>query len=319
MILSRQKEENAWFAVILTAGSMELADSIAFAGQDEVAYILTFAICLYFRLKGKRKSSLAWGIVTVTLCPFMIVPYIVMEMYYDKRVWVLLLKFSLTILPSILFNLAYSHNEIYQSLKNVNSLDLFYAMSTTLTMTTAVGVSSVSLALLVLVVFCAYVNKENDDHQVMWYICLSFFVLQFLMYNIFYRYCVYVPFLAVLLASSDKNRKMKTFLFFILSLVRFISGFSYPGRYAPICLTDYMLNFVPDVSKVFFEATAELPSLILTVCHPLVIACIVLLLGVGFNKNNREYDIELTEKVSIPLYMLSYPIFMCIWAIWLFA
>ena len=46
--------------VLMVASSLEMLDSVAYAGQDEVVYLATFAIALHQLIAGKKKSGLAF-------------------------------------------------------------------------------------------------------------------------------------------------------------------------------------------------------------------------------------------------------------------
>ena len=316
LLLTDGKQENAWYALLVTAGSLEIFCSVAFAGQDEVVYLLFLILAVYERLKDRRKRCLFWQVLSVTFCPIMIIPVVVMEAYYDKRIWCLLLKSLLTIAPTLVFNRIYADVPVWQSVKDVNSLNIFQAMLRTGSLSTAMGDTSIPMVILVLIGFAAYVDRKREAKQGVFFLCLTLFVLQFMMHLHFYRYCLYIPFFAIYAALDQENRAMKNFLLFVLSVSRFLGSFYYPDLWGPI----YWISAIRKLGvtkELFADVHNVAIDCMLYIVRPLALACAILFLYVCRNKNKKNYAIELPEGISLMLYLGSAPFFMVFYWIWM--
>jgi hypothetical protein len=54
MRLTRGNSTVSLYAILLTCGSLELFDSIAYTGQDEIIYLCFFVMAVFYMMKGKK-------------------------------------------------------------------------------------------------------------------------------------------------------------------------------------------------------------------------------------------------------------------------
>jgi len=308
--------EKSLIAVILTAGSMEAYASIAFAGQDEVIYMLALIIALYCRLKGRKTASLIWSAIAVTLCPLMIITIVAMELFYDKRIWSTIIKAVICMLPNIVFEFAYANDEIYQNVKSFNSIGIFQLMMNTGTIGTTVGTTCIPAILLIITFFFIYFTKESDDEvKVIADMGIIMVIMSFFMHTLFYRYWLYIPFVAIYIACTNGGVAIKVLLLLLTSVCRFLASFTYPDLYSYFYYSPIAKSIFLDAGEVI-NATDGACNNILLIAKPLSVACILLILFICYNKEKCDYKFPISEKVLIPIYLSSSSMFMfylCYW------
>lgn len=156
------EEEQAWMAVLLSVGGYEIIDSTVYAGQDEVIYIFLFLVSLYLLLRGSMKGFLIGACLSITVCPIMLIPFLAAFLIYEKNIFKLFFGTIFTLIPSLLFEIAYSSDEIYQNTKGINTSGVFeYMMYGDLVGTALGNVSLVGVALVILFFVCYVTEKEE--------------------------------------------------------------------------------------------------------------------------------------------------------------
>ncbi len=216
--------KSAIYSALFVFGSLEILDSIGYAGQDEIIYLLFYAVGLYFLLKQKHILCLVFFTFSVTSCPIMIIPIFCNFLMYYKNIFRLSIYLIVLVIPSALFELAYRHDSAWQIEKVQNTLGTFQTMMTTGTITSSVGPVPIAFVVIVIVAILSYLvrkDEENKDIKCIRYSAVIFFALSFLTSVTFYRYCIYVPIFAILFGISDKSIDLKGFLLFLIGILRF--------------------------------------------------------------------------------------------------
>lgn len=195
----------------LIFASFDIMCSTMYASQDEIIYLLFLVLALRFMVTGKTIWFLVFSSFSVALNPLMLIPVLLMIVYYEKRIRFILLYLIVSYIPTELFTLLYRNNETYHryTLMQPSIIKSLFSMDIGLVQ----GNGNVSLYLLTVLVllFCAYIwnrrNKEPKD--VLWLMAALMTSMTLLssggLLNFFYRSLLYVPFLAVLLVSSKQN------------------------------------------------------------------------------------------------------------------
>lgn len=318
MYLTERNTESALIAVILVAGSIEAYESIAFAGQDEVIYMMTLMIALYYRLKGRRLVSLLFEVITATLCNIMLIPLVVLELINYKKFRHFIAGIVMMLLPGVIFELAYRNNALYQSAKLFNSTGIFQYMTTSCPLPSTIGQISIPMVLLVVIMFMAFAHRNDDNKaNVILYTMLSMVIMSFLMYLLFYRYFVYVPLLAIYVACTEGSRAMKAFLMLTAGVCRFFSSFTYPHIFSYFYYSPFAKKILPD-NGMFIDVTHSNISNLMCVTNPLSVACIILVLYICCSRKKKEYTFIVSDKVILPIYLGSSVLFIMYYMVWLF-
>ncbi len=118
--------------VVLVAASLEILDSTAYAGQDEIVYLTTLVIAIYEYTSGKKKTGFIFLVLTVTFCPLMLIPVMIIVVLLEKRIWRIAIDAGLLMLPTVLFKLVYRNDPVFQAGRNsYNNLGIFQTMMNT--------------------------------------------------------------------------------------------------------------------------------------------------------------------------------------------
>ena len=225
MNITKDNFEYSLAGVLLVASSLEILSAVAYSGQDEIVYITTFILALHQFIKGKKRSGLAFSVLTVTINPLMIIPVLVVVLLLEKRIWVIFLHAALCLLPGMLFEVVYRNDLAYQQEKTANTKMVFQSMMNKGTIDTTIGPTSIAVVLLIILLFVAYFKKVEDGNRaetLVYYCSIAFFSLCFLTYAIWYRYFLYVPFFVLMVGLSEENRNIKLFLLELLLIFRFV-------------------------------------------------------------------------------------------------
>lgn len=98
MRLTDNDFEFSMAGVILVAASLEILDSTAYAGQDEIVYLTTLVIAIYEYISGKKKTGFIFLVLTVAFCPLMLIPVMIIVVLQEKRIWKIAVDAGLLVL-----------------------------------------------------------------------------------------------------------------------------------------------------------------------------------------------------------------------------
>ncbi len=223
--LDKESTVKALFMAVLVGGSLEFLDCIAYAGQDEVVYLMFYFIGLYYLICGKRVKALIMHVIAVTLCPIMIVVIMCQYVFYEKNFLKLALSAVLMVVPMELFEFIYRNDTINRELYEQNTIGTFQVMMNTGTITTSLGGIPIAFTVIVILAILGYLfnGDESEKHEKsIQYGAIVMFSICVLSFALWYRFCLYVPFFALAIGISDKNVNLKTILFSIIGVLRFI-------------------------------------------------------------------------------------------------
>lgn len=317
-------EEQAWIAVLLSVGGYEIIDSTVYAGQDEVIYIFLFLASLYLLLRGSTKGFLIGTCLSVTVCPIMLIPFLTVFLICEKNIFKLLLGTIFTLTPSLLFEIAYSNDEIYQRTKEINTSGVFECMMNGDLVGTALGnISLVGVALVILFFICYVTEKKEKEEEnifLIYAISISFFIICFMApFNVFYRFGIYAPFWAVLVVLKKNRLNMNVFLMMIISYGRAFCSFGYSPNPELILTQNWNSKFfMPEIlsrldGKIKLRATSEMISstlgdkyfMALFMARTVIFAGALILLVINRSKEESEFHISVPYRLSMFAYMCS--------------
>ena len=195
----------------LVFGSFDVLCSTMYAAQDEVVYLMLFVIAMRLAVDNKFKGFLIVSSLAVALNVEMIIPALLIMVFFEKRILRIFLYLIIVYIPTEAFNLIYRNNELFHSHTLVQS-DLIRGLFTT-DISFSQGVGNVSLFLFVLCVllFFTYTKKQEQTkpYDLTWIMAVYFVSRTLLssggLLNFFYRSLLYVPFLVVLVLVSKQN------------------------------------------------------------------------------------------------------------------
>ncbi len=225
------RKKEAFICAFLTAGSLEMIQSVAYAGQDEIVYLALFTAAIYYRMKSKGVPYLLLMTISITICPLMLIPFIFVELLYTLNTRFNFLKLFvhtvLVLLPTFVFELVYRNNVEYHLLSKNNTVGLFRALLSTGTIDTTFGSASIcAIMLVILGVFCLKNSRSGKEleHQMIWMVSASLFALFCFPSVTWYRLCVIIPFLAILIGISD-GFSLNCILLIMVDISRFFCSF----------------------------------------------------------------------------------------------
>ena len=232
------------YAVLLTCGSLELLDSLAYTGQDEIMYIMLLVMAIYFSMINKKVLACVLAIMSVTICPLMIIPVFFLFAVYDDKLYVTILKSITCLLPTVLFEICYRNDAIYATLKDTNTVGTFQLMMNVSTFQSAMGTVCIAAVGLVIMAFwIAFVkNRSDKDRLVITILAIVFLAICFLMGTTFYRSWIYIPFIVLFACMESEWLSYKMLLILVMEVCRFMyfftNGYNLSTRY----LTGFVLE-----------------------------------------------------------------------------
>ncbi|WP_026504927.1 hypothetical protein [Butyrivibrio sp. NC3005] len=221
------EKKKAQLGMILMLGSAQTMLSTMYTGQDEIVYLLAILLSYDALIQKKKKWFIVWGIVSVTLCPIMIIGYAVLVVLSEKNLIKIVGKILLSIIPNGLWSL-YSigmENKIEVSINDSEFIDKMMNMAK-FPITT--GDASIVGIIICIIFILAYLTKKEKTELYLLYLNSIMVLISFFMDNFFYRLLIYVPFtiLTILVITKEERTNMSLLLFTILEYIRmFVGGY----------------------------------------------------------------------------------------------
>lgn len=260
-----REETQSQLAAIFFWGSGTLAISVGYSMQDEILYILTFLMAIRCYCNKKNKACLAWIIISVTLCPFMILPTLLILLFKYKNLLKVLFYMILCLLPYVLLSKIFPANTPLRD----DYADWFFFRSLFNT-----GYGSVSIfAVVVLIVFALsyfqrYDSIDEENHALLYLLATIMSSICILSWLHFYRYFICIPFLVICLLSIDSKKQFQIKAGLILltafEFCRMLgSAFFDRNCLNPVYITEFLKLDVGTVSSLSFVEILKIfmPSL----------------------------------------------------------
>lgn len=302
-------DAKALFFTFIIYGSLEIFESIGYAGQDEIVYLMFYTIGLYFLVNEKRLIALLFFTFSITACTILIIPIFCQYIVFQKDLKKIFAYMGAMLLPTMAFEFFYRNDSLYHSLKYSNTTGIFQSMMNTGTIESSVGNTPVAFVVIVIVAVMCYVfngNIENKKTKCIHYGAIAFFALAMLTYVSCYRFCIYLPIFVILLGIQEKNINLKAFLLMIVGMLRFIYMFVFGNiqcrffsaimvklfgdkvlsyGYADTCVVDRLSG---TMDKVFY------------ICRPIIIGLSIYYLYMCItDKDDSEFKIDYSYIVVI--------------------
>lgn len=246
--------DKSLISVGIILASPEILLSTMYAGQDEIIYVCTFIITLYYYLVNDKKKIIIWSIITTCLNPLMLIAIVALMLIYEKRIYMLVIDITIMLLPLFLFNFVYRNDKVYSKSSYSNYLGNLFNNSISFKMNNDFSVP-IFIILIIVVYFYCYSKKieEIKSEGVIWLLSLLFILFNFFVgdeyINYFYRSFLYVPLVAILISISKQDITMNFFLLDVMTYFRTINCISMNG--------DQVLDTFYAMPNVIYNAVAN--------------------------------------------------------------
>ena len=296
--------------VLLTAGSLELLDSVAYTGQDEIVYLNFLMISFYMFIKGKKLAAIGWGIAAVTVCPLMIIPFCLMTGIYFENFFKAVGATALSAIPTLLFEFVYRNDTVYASLKGLNTVSTFQMMMNTCTIHTAIGSISIGAVILVLLgVYCYFIHDDVDkNRKAIIVTAITFVIMTFLMDTTFYRSCIYIPFLVLFLFIDGFCLDYKVIAFWILGICKFSYFITNSYNFATRYLADFVTSRLAIQGDNILNPTSQMYDSLLYITKTAAAAAVIVIFVLYFFKARVSLKTLIKKEEQLFIVPVAVPI-----------
>lgn len=247
-----QNNKKAWLGFLFTLAAPELVMSTMYAGQDENVYILFFLLSFWCLHKGKKKLFVLCAISTVTCCPIMLLPLLILLVVYEKRILMIFANIIPTLIPTVFWELI-STDYAWKGDMALDSAETIQELINLITFKSSTGITSLSAIIICVLFVVAYFYHAKDDadkvRTAAWLLAGTMVLICFLMESsYFYRYGLYVPFVALILFIHNDEEVVvsNSFYFTLLAYLRFFEG----GHNCPQNMNTYYVVQTDWVAKM---------------------------------------------------------------------
>ena len=329
--LFQKDNEKSLISFFIILISPEVLISTMYAGQDEIIYMCTFLISLYYFLQKKKKAFTIWSIVTDCLNPMMLMFTIALLLIAEKKIYKILINIIMYISPLLLFKLAYRNDVLFNQKSNPIFADSMFSSSLSCIQESELLIPIVVI-IIIFIYFKCYITdiEKTRGESVIWLITALVLLFEFLVgdefINLFYRSFLYVPFVAILISISKQDLSMNLFLLDIMTYFRTVFCISENHRQA--FNTQYVMEnrFISRAAALIGNNhSGERMSLYdrlvekFSVFNNLgMISAIVIAVGIIFLKINKtdikgnvfETKLLSNKNIWILIYFMCMPLFM---------
>lgn len=312
MRITDGNKQFAFCSVILLNGSLEIFDSVAYTGQDEIIYMALFMIAVYYMMLDKKIISTILSLFSVTICPIMIIPVFFLLIVYEKKIIKVFVQCFVCATPTALFEVFYRNDIIYANLKSQNTISTFQMMMNTATFSSAIGQVSIAAVVMIIIAFlCLFNNSEDENKDKKSVVILTsvFVLLCFLMATTFYRGCMYIPFLSIFVCLEPEWFEYKLLLLLSTGIGRFIYFLANPYNISPRYLTGFVAERLSSISEQVINPTSVGYDSGLYIFKAIAFASIILLFTLHFMRKKLNLK-PFVKKDTILLVYSCVPIFL---------
>lgn len=223
-------DANSEFVFPLMLGSFDVLCSTLYAAQDEIVYLMVLVIAMRHMINRKIILFLVFSTLSVALNPEMIIPVIIMILFYEDRIWKVFLDAFICVVPLGIINFIYRNNEVYNNARVTGSEFTRSLFSTDIGLKIGENTVSLFIILICLMLFFIYAHRDEkpDNRNMVWSMALLMVGMSLLStggyINYFYRDLLFVPFLIILILTSEQNSTTNVILYLLYTWGRSILG-----------------------------------------------------------------------------------------------
>lgn len=253
IFFTKSEKKSSLAAVSFTFSNIVII-SIGYSAQNEIFYLNTFLLAIYFILKNKIKLAYIFLVITVTLNPFFLLPSIICIASMTNKIYKIIVY---TFFLPIVFILERKFF-IIDGIREFDFINWYFGRSIL-----NVGYYSVSLCFIAIFFIIGVYIFDNKFYEskknIMFYISTFMLIVCLLSWQHFYRFIIYIPFLIISVSIIDDENKCKNlfFLFFMLdvlfSLICFTDINCYSSRYIQLLFKEKLNLNTTNAVVSFFE------------------------------------------------------------------
>ena len=336
-LLFKSAEHNICKICVLMFGSAEILISCFYAGQNEMVYIAFFIMALYYFFEKKRVKFLICSIITISLCPIMMLPYIILIIADEKKIWKIIAAIIIPMIPTEIFTRIYCHDKLFTGTNGLyaHKFDKYFMVSSFQSYIDKIPFS-ILLVIVFLGIFAVYfaipgADKLNNDNEIdkfdeernikiLGILAVIMVLWSFFAQDTFYRSFLYIPFLILYIMVKNQYHNFECFFLMLLNYSRTYITLSdnqnmYPGSMLKNIFTEWLTNGRKEGYICLYDWLGEREP-ILGYAGSLFTSFTLFLVIVMFAlvyKKRTVHDFYWSEKVSLILYVLTMPVFMMLY------
>lgn len=322
-------DANSGFVFPLMLGSFDVLCSTLYAAQDEIVYLMVLVIAMRHMINRKIILFLVFSALSVALNPEMIIPVILMILFYEERIWKVFLDAFICVVPLGIINFIYRNNEVYNNARVTGyefSRSLF---STDIGLKIGENTVSLFIILICLMLFFVYAHRDEkpDNRNLVWSMALLMVSMTLLStggyINYFYRDLLYVPFLIILILTSEQNSTTNIILYLLYtwgrSILGLVNGAPQSMSSAYLSINNITLRRIYDnvgkliMGKFYGDKISLLANsgLITAVCLSVAIVIFYINSRSGLKKEYRLFEINkdilvAVNSLLVPIILLAF-------------
>lgn len=338
-----QDHDKSMIAAFLSGSSVFLFISVCFAGQNDIVMILPSLLAIYALLRNKYRAFFGWSILTISIKPFFILPFVAILILHEKNILKILIKLVIGASGLLVQKLLFMGAPMYtESMENGPSKRMLEEMFPG-NFSTAFGDISIFAVALVLIYLYSYTRPFNMESlekdpvtfakYVVYIVTLTY--TSYVMFSPFsyYRIAVIVPFIYIVMVQNSKMYFYNllfdvVFSFSLVSKIMLRNSNIFKIRYVndSILARSFGYNANPDTAGFFkgvdsyLYVTNDLIEHLQSMFTGLTIVCVGLLLF--FNRPDKETEFKVSGERNCRVLLWAHALIIApfiLMTIWLFA
>lgn len=317
-----QDGENKWrkYIFLLMLGSCEIIFSLYYAGQDEIVYIFFMIQAVFYYIIGNSKRFYVFSIMSVLCCQLMLIPYLLLVVFEDKKWYSIASKLCIAIIPSQIFDIIYAQNPRYRFNEADNFIEWFFGRNIFHT-----GLGGVSILAVILVFIYGYAYLYNSERKSrkevirdkLYFVSMAVCAVTFLGWDQFYRSFIWVPFILLFVINYNTGSiEINIMIVVIVSILRtLINCISRDNILQAVSLSENMKKFfeshqmvVRNINNSLFDSIVKEGSQITLLINSAMIGGILFFFHINCKDNERKWETSNSIHLLITAYYFVAPV-----------
>lgn len=290
-------------SILLSLASPIVMISVFYSGQNEIGYITLFLLALMYYVRGDRKRFYIFMILSAISCQIMLVPYLIFILMEDKKIYSILGKLIIPMVPQFIYDIVFSHSLSYRYLPSVDMFSRFFEGD-------AISINAI---VLIIIMFRAYFYKASDGKveyisQYAFLTAIAMGTLEIVAVDNFYRRFLWIIPALVYVATVDSIRGRLEIL--VINIVSIFQALLYlsqeglitarrSGRVTP--LTELIIG----QPKNYYDILLHFDDMdfMWRMINSVVVAGFVLFILLGMVNEEKIKKLDLKKESSLVSYM----------------
>lgn len=313
-ILFKDKKIAKWIT-FLSATFVFTYIGVFYAGQNDILICMFAILGLYFLIKEKNIWFYVFSSLAISIKYFYLIPYIPLILLTEKKIWKIIVKLGIGILPIIIFKLLVQNFPMYEISAQANYSDkiLNGFFGSGLKVANG-GTLSFFILTFIIICFIAYMTKPKTKeikNNYIFYFAVAPIITMFMFstHYEFYRPILLMPFLMILYGFKPQLFRINIILDTIMSAASIVSlsigsKSIFNSKYS---MTNTILsNKIGEIKTVSVNnflnnLLGENINMVASFATTIMFAALAIILVVNYpkfntDKDNSEKKIEKTER-----------------------